>query len=101
MLQARNRKRRSIAHHALRAIDTKPRYRGEDAHGGDAVEDAVVAIFLFEIAEDRAGDETAQRADRVDDASGHIRTEVATWHYSFDRLYALINHAFEITPLWV
>ena len=40
-------------------------------------------------------------ADCVDDASGHIRTEVTTQHLSLDRLYALINHAFEFTPLCI
>jgi len=40
-------------------------------------------------------------AYRVHDASGNIRTEMTTRHFSLDRLYALINHPFEITPLCV
>ncbi|MBC7837523.1 MAG: hypothetical protein H7Y39_02610 [Nitrospiraceae bacterium] len=40
-------------------------------------------------------------ADRVHDATRYICTEVTARHFSLDRLYALINHAFEFTPLCV
>ena len=40
-------------------------------------------------------------AHRVDEASGHIRTEVAPRHFALDRLHAEIDHALKFTPLCV
>jgi hypothetical protein len=40
-------------------------------------------------------------ADRVDDASGHIRTEVTTQHFSPHSRDTDINHTFKFTPLCV
>ena len=67
----------SIADHAFGAIDEQPRQGGEQAHAGDAIEDAIPAVFLLEIAEDGARDETAQVAHRVDDAEHGRRRSTA------------------------
>ena len=40
-------------------------------------------------------------ADCVDDADGRVRTKMTTRHFSLDRLYALLDHAFEFTLLCV